>query len=239
MRGRRATGSRNFAFHPDGKSQVASERASAHAGGSGSSSAVSSSATAVRTSLTSAPRSSRSTACGQGQMRRTSMPGRRWTSRRPRPAPGPRCSGRAWQHALDGEAAHRPSQVACPAARHAHVHEPSGLALVALTKRGQVPCSGRARRDTPREPARGRPRRSRTRYGPGWPGDAARMPGACPGTCSSLSATPDPWPRGRRWRSAGCWCWSSSRACASCSPACTTSWSSSRRARCAASRPTW
>jgi hypothetical protein len=28
---------------------------------------------------------------------------------------------------------------ACPAAKHAHVHEPSGLALVALTKRGQVP----------------------------------------------------------------------------------------------------
>ena len=47
--------------------------------------------------------------------------------------------GRAWRHALDGKAVHRPSQVACPAAKHAHVHEPSGLALVALTKRGQVP----------------------------------------------------------------------------------------------------
>src|SRR5207247_11427315 len=48
------------------RGQVAIKRLSVHAGGSVSSSAVSSSVTAVRTSLASAPRLSRSTACGQG-----------------------------------------------------------------------------------------------------------------------------------------------------------------------------
>jgi hypothetical protein len=47
----RATGSRVFAFHADGDSQVGIERASVHAGGSGSPSAVSTSATTLRTSL--------------------------------------------------------------------------------------------------------------------------------------------------------------------------------------------
>ena len=81
-------GSRRTAVRPaDRSGRPPGQRqrpASLHAGDSGSSSAVSSSATALRTSRTSAPRSSRSTACAQGQVRCTSMPGRRWASRRPR-----------------------------------------------------------------------------------------------------------------------------------------------------------